>query len=113
MRLLVQLLGFGLMLLGLYYLGKNIFFTTSVSPYWWRGIAADLSVLSLTFGVAMLAILPRSAKTLGFVCIAFGILMVIVSSRAILTPMSLWQFVISLGSFVFGFRMMLTGRLPV
>ena len=95
MRLLVQLLGFGLMLLGLYYLGKNIFFTTSVSPYWWR------------------AILPRSAKTLGFVCIAFGILMVIVSSRAILTPMSLWQFVISLGSFVFGFRMMLTGRLPV
>ena len=49
MKFIFQLLGMGLMLLGVYLLGRNIIFTTNVYPYWWRGIAADVSVLALTF----------------------------------------------------------------
>jgi len=36
--------------------GHNILFTTNVSPYWWRGIAADASVVfNRTSGVAVSA----------------------------------------------------------
>ena len=50
MRLLIQLFGLVLMLLGIYFLGKNIFFTTNVSPYFWRGVAADASIFLLCAG---------------------------------------------------------------
>ena len=50
MRLLIQLFGLVLMLLGIYFLDKNIFFTTNVSPYFWRGVAADASIFLLWAG---------------------------------------------------------------
>ncbi|MEO0738717.1 MAG: hypothetical protein AAFZ35_18135 [Cyanobacteria bacterium J06649_12] len=50
LRLLIQLFGLVLMLLGIYFLGKNIFFTTNVSPYFWRGVAADASIFLLCAG---------------------------------------------------------------
>lgn len=111
MRLLTPLLGFALMLLGIYFLGKNIFFTTSAYP-WWRGIAADLSVLSLAIGVFMLVFLPAGAKSGGWVAIAFGIVCVFASSRAILNPTSLWQFLVALLAMGFGYQMLTTRRLP-
>jgi hypothetical protein len=109
MRLLNPLIGFALMILGLYFLGNNIFFTTYASP-WWRGVAANLSVLSLTAGVFMLVFMPSGVKVLGWVAIAFGIICVFVSSRAILNPTSLWQFVISLMTMSFGYKMLTTRR---
>jgi hypothetical protein len=105
MRLLTPLIGFALMIFGLYFLGQNIFFTTYASP-WWRGVAANMSVLSLTAGVFMLVFLPAGARVLGWVAIAFGIICVFASSRAILNPTSLWQFVISLMAMSFGYKMM-------
>ena len=111
MRLLTPLLGFALMILGIYFLGKNIFFTTSAYP-WWRGIAADLSVLSLAVGVFMLVCLPSGAKSVGWVAIAFGIICVFASSRAILNPTSLWQFLVSLLCMGYGYQMLTTRRLP-
>lgn len=46
-KFIFQLMGVGFMVLGVYLLGKNIFFTTNSYPYFWRGIAADLSVFAL------------------------------------------------------------------
>jgi hypothetical protein len=109
MRLLTPLIGFALMIFGLYFLGQNIFFTTYASP-WWRGVAANMSVLSLTAGVFMLVFLPSEGKVLGWVAIAFGILCVFASSRAILNPTSLWQFVISLMAMGYGYKMLTTRR---
>jgi hypothetical protein len=65
MRFLLRILGFGLLIWGIYFLGRNIVFTTNIHPYWWRGITADASVLALMSGVLMLIFFPRGAKNLG------------------------------------------------
>ena len=76
MRLLIQLVGLTLVIVGIYLLGQNIYFITEGSPYWWRGVAADGSILFLT--------MPREGKFLGAGAIA--ILLVFMSSRAVLQP---------------------------
>ncbi|NJL49410.1 MAG: hypothetical protein HC929_20650 [Leptolyngbyaceae cyanobacterium SM2_5_2] len=108
MRFLSYILGLALILVGLYFLGKNIIFTTHAYP-WWRSVAADLSVISLCIGVFALVFLPSSAKALGWVAVAFGVVCVFASSRAILNPTSLWQFFVSLTAMGFGYKM-LTAR---
>jgi hypothetical protein len=65
MRWLLKLIGLALLLAGVDFLGQNIYFTTNVYPYWWRGIAADFSRLSLTREILMLFVLPRQDKALG------------------------------------------------
>ena len=113
MRLFARLFGLGLLLLGIYFLGQNIYFSNNVYPYWWRGVAADTSVLFLTAGVLLFFLLPRGNKSLAGISIAIGILAVFLSSRAILQPTSLWQFVVSLASFVGGYQLFTTGRLNI
>ncbi|ASC69474.1 hypothetical protein XM38_004010 [Halomicronema hongdechloris C2206] len=112
MRFLMQLIGLALMLLGIYFLGKNIFFTTNVSPYWWRGIAADASIFLLVGGIFLLILMPLGfLKNLGWVLVAAGILCIFVSSRAILNPTSLWQLFLSMISMTVGYRLLATGRI--
>lgn len=111
MRLFARLLGLGLLLLGIYFLGQNIYFSNNVAPYWWRGVAADVSILFLTAGVLMFFILPPNNKSLAGIAIAIGIVAVFISSKAILQPTSLWQFVLSLASFTGGYQLFTTGRL--
>lgn len=106
MKFLFQLIGIGLMLLSVYLLGRNIIFTTNTSPYWWRGISADLSVFCLTGGVAGLFVLPKTMKVWGWVLIAFGIIFVFFSSRAVLNPTSLWQFFLSIVCMGGGFTLL-------
>jgi hypothetical protein len=113
MRLLARLIGLGLLILGIYFLGQNIYFTNNIYPYWWRGVAADISVLFLTGGVLIFFMLPRGNKSLAGWAIAIGIVAVFFSSRAILQSTSLWQFVLSLASFVGGYQLFTTGRLNV
>ena len=108
-----RIIGLALILLGIYFLGENIYFTTNIYPYWWRGIAADASILLLTLGVFLFFILPRRDKGLAFVAIALGIILIFFSSRATLNPTSLWQFFYSLTSFVGGYQLFTTGRLNI
>lgn len=109
--MLARLIGLGLLLLGIYFLGQNIYFTTNPYPYWWRGIAADSSILCLTAGVLLFFALPSREKMLAFFCLLIGILLVFISSKAILKPTSLWQFVLSLFSFYAGSELFTKGRL--
>jgi len=111
MRSLYFILGLALTILGIYFLGQNILFTTNAYP-WWRGIAADLSVISLCIGIFMIVFLNGDAKVLGWIAVGFGIVCVFASSRAILNPTSLWQFFLALGSMSVGFKMMTTRRNP-
>lgn len=113
MRFLLRLIGLALLLLGVYFLGQNVYFTTNVYPYWWRGIAADSSILFLTAGVLMFFFLPSRDKFLSIIAIAIGILLIFASSRAILNPTSLWQFILALASFVSGFQLFTTGRINI
>ena len=61
MKFIYQLLGIAFMLIGVYFLGKNIIFTTQVYPYFWRGLSADVSIISLTIGLIALFVLPATA----------------------------------------------------
>ena len=88
-------------------------FTNNVYPYCWRGVAADTSILFLTAGVMMFFILPRGNKSLAGLAIAIGIIAIFFSSKAILEPTSLWQFVLSLVSFIGGYQLLTTGRLNI
>jgi|YNPBryBLVA2012_1023415.scaffolds.fasta_scaffold02173_3 general stress protein CsbA len=113
MNLLLRLIGLGLTLWGIYILGKNIFFTTQASPYFWRGIAADGSVLALTAGVLMLVLLPRDAKSWGLLPIILAIVLIIASGQAVLQPTSLWQLFLSLLALTAGYTLLTTGRIPL
>lgn len=105
MRIVNALLGIALILLGIYFLGKNIVFTTHASP-WWRSIAADVSVIALCIGVFALVLLPPPLRSFGWVAVVFGIVCVFASSRAILNPTSLWQFFLSLMAMGFGYKLL-------
>ncbi|AIE75419.1 hypothetical protein D082_28910 [Synechocystis sp. PCC 6714] len=96
---------------GIYFLGNNIIFTTNVYPYFWRGIAADGSILALIAGVMMLVFLPAREKSWGWIPIIIGIVLVFLSSRAILNPTSLWQFLLSFASMAVGYKLVTKGRL--
>lgn len=87
MRLLIKLLGLAFLLVSVYFLGQNIIFTTQTSAYWWRDISAAGSVIAVASGVAMI-MLSRSTRSLGWVFLGFGILLVFVSGGVVLRPTS-------------------------
>ena len=73
MKILTKLFGIFLMFLGIYFLGKNIYFTNSYYSGW-RGLKAGSSVLLLTGGIGMLFLLPKDMKLLGYIAIGIGIM---------------------------------------
>lgn len=111
MRLLTKLIGLALLLVGVYFLGQNIVFTTKVSPYWWRDISATASVLALTAGIISLLFFQRTLGSLGWVLVGLGILLVFVSGSVILLPTSLWYFFLAFVSLAAGLKLITTGRL--
>lgn len=111
MALIARLIGIILIGTGIYFLGNNIIFTTNVYPYFWRGIAADGSILALITGVMMLVFLPPREKSWGWIPIIIGVVLVFFSSRAILNPTSLWQFLLSFAAMAVGYKLTTQGRL--
>lgn len=110
MRLLLKLIGLILLLIGLYFLGQNIIFTTQVSPYWWRDISSAGSVIAVVSG-AIALIFFRGARSLGWVLVLLGVLLAFVSGGIILRPTSLWTFFLAVLSFVAGLQLITTGRI--
>jgi hypothetical protein len=103
-RLIVKLIGLALLVGGIYFLGKNVFFATSLSFYW-RNLPATGSLLCLMGGVMSLIFFPRQAGGLGWGLLAVGILLVFFSGGAYLLPTSLWHFVVSFGAIAAGFKL--------
>ncbi|MFW6358189.1 MAG: hypothetical protein ACOC0N_03095 [Chroococcales cyanobacterium] len=67
MQILLKLIGVALVIVGIYFVGQNIIFTTQVSPYWWRDISAASSVIALLLGLVSLIFFPRETGSLGWV----------------------------------------------
>jgi hypothetical protein len=109
MSLFMKFIGLILIGIGVYFLGSNIFFTSHAYPYFWRGIAADGSILALISGVMMLVFLPAREKFWGWIPIFVGIILIFLSSRAILNPTSLWQFIVSFTSLTIGYKLFSKG----
>jgi thiol:disulfide interchange protein len=111
MNLVKKLFGLMLMLLGLYFLGRNIFFTTSASGYWGAHISATGAVLSLMLGIWLVVCAGRRSRNLGWLLIGLGIVLVFMSSSIVLQPTSLWTFCAAFAASVSGYRLITVGRL--
>lgn len=111
MRLLKKLAGIALLMIGIYFLGKNIIFTTRTSPYWWRDISAAGSVLSVTGGSIALMFFGRDLQPIGWFLVMLGIVLAFASGGLIIQPTSLWTFFVAMLSLVAGFQLIRTGRL--
>jgi uncharacterized membrane protein HdeD (DUF308 family) len=106
-----ELFGIVLLLAGLYFLGQNIMFSTSYSPYFWRSLPAQGSVLALMGGVISLLVFPRQTGKFGWVLLIFGVVLVFLSGGIMLKPTSLWNFLIAFTALVSGFKLLTEGRL--
>lgn len=111
MRALIKLIGLALVIAGIYFLSRNIMLTTVRGPFFWRGIAAYGSVLLTMGGIMSLLFLPRRQKQTGWIMLIAGIILVFLSSRAVLSPTSLWNFMLAFAAFAGGYRMMTSGRI--
>ncbi len=111
MRFLTKLFGLALVVAGIYFLGKNIYFTTYVSSYWWRDISAAGSVLSILGGVISLIFFPQDMKMLGGALVFLGIVLVFINGSVVLKPTSLWYLFLSFSSLIGGLKLMSTGRI--
>ncbi|NJO41839.1 MAG: hypothetical protein HC769_34080 [Cyanobacteria bacterium CRU_2_1] len=111
MRFLTTLIGLALVLVGIYFLGQNILFTTQVAPYWWRDIPAAGSVLALLSGILVLLFGRRGTREAGWILVGLGIILVFLSGGVILRPTSLWTFFLALAAIGGGYQLLTTRRL--
>lgn len=100
-----RLIGFALLLAGIYFLGKDIMFSTYYSPFFWRSLPAMGSVVAISTGVVALVFFPRQTGLFGWGCLVLGILLVFLSGGIFLKPVSLWNFVVALTSMAVGYKL--------
>jgi hypothetical protein len=112
MNAFLKVIGLGLLLFGIYSVGQNIVLTTHFYTYGWQGLSAKASILAVLSGIFMLVFLQRSARGWGWVSVVLGIVLLFLSSRAFISPMNLWDFLVSFISIAVGYKMMTTGRSP-
>jgi hypothetical protein len=105
MSFLSKIIGFGLLIAGMYFLSKNIIFTIGYGRYWWVDLSAALSVLTTIAGVLCLCFIKGGAA-LGWWLIGLSIIFVYASSGVILRPTSLWTFFVAFACFMAGFKLM-------
>jgi hypothetical protein len=106
-----RLLGIALLIIGIYFLGQNIIFTTHYSPYFWRDIPAAASVLAIMGGVISLLFFSRETGNLGWILLGVGAVLVFLSGGVILRPTSLWSFFVAFATLAAGFQLITQGRI--
>lgn len=106
-----RLLGFLLLIVGIYYLSQDIVITTHSSPYWWRWIPADASILSIMAGVISVVFFRRQTGNFGWILLIVGVVLVFLSSGLILKPTNLWNFIVAFAAMAGGCQLITQGRL--
>jgi hypothetical protein len=105
------ILGLGLILVSIYFLGQNIVFTTQNYYDWGHKISATGSVLCISAGVGALTFWRQQMGQLGWILVAIGIILVFLSGGVILRPTSLWTFFVAMLSFSSGYQLLTRGRM--
>jgi hypothetical protein len=105
MRQLGKLLGFALILLGIYWLGKDIILTTQSTSYWWQTIPAAGSVVLMLAGLWTLFNASGRDRNLGWVLIGGAIALIFMSGGVMIRPTSLWNFLLGFSALFGGFKL--------
>ncbi|MBW4481572.1 MAG: hypothetical protein KME14_03420 [Tildeniella torsiva UHER 1998/13D] len=114
MKALLHLLGLVAVGLGLYVLGQILLGAIALDPYFWQGFTAGLAVPLLAMGLLKLLLLPMGRiGYLGWVTGGLGMLFVVLSDGALLTPLVLLPFALAISSIVIGYRLMAIARLSL
>lgn len=111
MAFLKQLAGIALMLLGIYFVGKEIIFTTQTYYYWWQKVPATGSVISLLAGLWIIFNARRRDQFLGWIAIGVAIALIFMSGGVILRPVSLWTFLLAFSLLFGGYKLAYPERL--
>ena len=96
-----RLLGFILIIAGIYFLGQNIIFATT----YYFTLPALGAVLSIIAGVITLVFFPKVTNNLGWIFLGIGIMLVFLSGGVILRPTSLWNFLVSFTALAVGYKL--------
>lgn len=107
---MARLLGILLIIVGIYFLGQNIIFTTHYSPYWWRDIPAAASALAIMSGIISLLFFQRSVGNLGWILLIVGVVLIFLSGGIVLKPTSLWTFFVAFAALAGGLQLITQGR---
>ncbi len=110
-RLLIKCIGLLLLLIGIYYLGQNIIFTSTYYRYFYQSLPAVGSVLAIVGGVLTLVFFRRETGNFGWILLIIGIVLVFLSGGVILQPTSLWNFLVSFGTIAVGYKLLNEGRI--
>jgi hypothetical protein len=108
-----RFLGITLFILGIYFLGQDIVFTSHYYsyPYYWRDIPAVGSVLAIMVGIISILFFSRETGNFGWISLGIGVVLVFLSGGVILQPTSLWKFFIAFVALAGGFQLMTQGRI--
>jgi hypothetical protein len=106
-----SIIGFGLIIVSIYFLSQNIYFTTHYYHSWWQQTSAAGSVLAILAGVSSLTFWRQEMGNFGWILIAIGIILVFLSGGVILQPTSLWTFFVSMLTFASGYQLLTRGRI--
>jgi hypothetical protein len=111
MREFGKVLGFGLIGLGIYWLGKDIILTTQAAYYGWQTIPAAGSVVLMLTGLYILFNARASRRNLGWMLIAVAIALIFMSGGVLIRPTTLWNFVLGFAAIFGGGRLVQSQRL--
>ena len=111
--MLIKLIGSGLFFFGFWFIGQNIIFTSQISFFTFRGVAAGGSIILLVGGIFAYVFGGRDYKNAGLVMLVLAVILIFMSGVVIITPTSLAEVFIGIAAMIFGGRMMTSGRYDI
>lgn len=109
-RLLIKLIGVGLMMAGIYFFANNIIIFSSYYTIFLRRLPGQLSGLALISGIFSLLFFRRETGNLGWFLIAIGLTLVFFSGGVYFKATTLWNLFMAVGALAFGYQLLNTGK---
>ena len=107
---MIRLAGLGLFFFGFWFLGQNIIFSSRISFFTFRGIAAGGSIILLIAGISTYLFGSGSSRNAGLVMLLLAVVLIFMSGIVIITPTSLAEVGVGIAAMIFGGRMVTLGR---